>query len=466
MLIHLLLMVAFSSCLSPKVTHSTSQKNVVPNAQMTPGVKAKQPPLNIVLNLHMDPWGRRGDSPEELMSQYRKHRDAFLWLCDLARQKGFKITAEITGFYAEYVLRQNHETDFIDFMPGKTHFLGTHLHENYKSDKTPYVWDQSWDSKDAPKIFRDQVLMINRIFKSLGFSETDNHLIHGVVVECDDPATFYGASKTNKAPYPNFFDIVTGYGLLNHPYRTNADALRARLPIEDLDGKFIAIPKPTPGFMGVIHDPYGSPQKVNLTLGTLQKDFILEYIEWQTCNTLDLDPRPWIFAFDIHVLDLNDGLIGGDGKPIRTGFSQFYDWINDHFKGTFRYATASDVAAEYLEWEKAHPNTRTYSDSGRSGEAKPDLLTANIYYRLKGYGPHAYVYHAEHTVDQTRIYEFRKGPHDRSLLIVPKGDASTLDLSAWIHGGGQVIRRTTVDLMEDASRIPLSGEPVLVISER
>ncbi|MDQ1336010.1 MAG: hypothetical protein QG552_2960 [Thermodesulfobacteriota bacterium] len=462
----LLMTVLFALHVSSDLTHANTEKDAESSNQTIPVVKRKQPSINIALNLHMDPWGRKEDSPEELMIQYEKHRDAFLWLCNLAKQKGFKITAEITGFYAEYVIRQKHVTDFRDFMPGKTHFLGTHLHENYKTNNTPYVWAQSWDSKDAQKIFRDQISMINRIFESLGCSKTDNHLIHGVVVESEDPETLYGARDANNNPYPNYFDIVTGYGLLNHPYRTNSDGLRRRVPLEDLKGRFIAIPKPTPGFMGIIHVPLGPPQRVNLTLPMIQKDFILEYIEWKTYNVLDLPPRPWIFAFDIHPLDLNAGLIGGDGKEIRKTFAQFYEWINENFRDVSRYATSADVATEYLKWEKKNPDTLMYGAAGKSDVGQSDFLTKNIYYHLKGYGPHSFVYYAEYTLDQNKVYDFTRHIHEHSFLIVPNGITPTIDLSRLISGSVKVISRSGIYTMDSASNIPISVEPVLVTSER
>jgi len=428
--------------------------------------KKKQPPINIILNLHMDPWGRKGDKPEALMAQYEKQRDAFRWLCHLAKQLGFKITAEITGFYAEYVIRQKHTSDFIDFMPGKTHFLGTHLHENYKASKTPYVWAQSWRSKDGQKIFTDQIQMVNKIFKSLGHSELNNHLIHGVVVECEDPNTCYGANGKNRNSYPNYFDIVSGYGLLNNPYRTNAKGLRTRTFIEDLNGRFVAIPKPTAGFMGMIHNPLGSPRTPNLTLPMLQKDFILEYIEWKTYDILGLPPRPWVFGFDIHTLDLNEGLIGGDGKEIRKTFKLFYEWINKNFQHSTKYATSADVAREYLEWERKNPNTLMYDRAGKYDQVEPDFLTRNIYHHLKGYGPNSFVYHAEYTLNRNKIYDLRRRIYEQSLLVVPDGTDSSIDLSPFISGKVKVISRSGTYRRDSASNIPISVEPVLVIPEK
>jgi len=434
------------------------------NQSTSASSKGKQPPINIVLNLHMDPWGRKGDNHEALMDQYKRHRDAFLWLCNLAKQKGFKITAEMTGFCAEYVFRQNHATDFLDFMPGKTHVLGTHLHENYKEDSTPYVWAQSWDTKHAKRIFKDQILMINRIFTSLGYSEKDNHLIHGVVVECEDPADCYGVSRANDRPYSNFFDIVTGYGLLNHPYRTNASALYRRIFLEDLKGEFIAIPKPTAGFIGIMYNGFQDSRRVNLTLPIIRKDFILEYIEWKTYNILGLPPRPWVFGFDIHPLDLNKGFIGGDGKPIRETLPRFYDWVNAQFSDISNYATSVDVAKQYVEWEKRNPNTLIYDISGKYGQLQPNFLTKNIYYQLKGYGPHSFVFQAEYTLNQNKIYEFRRQMHEQALLVLPAGKASSIDLSRFITGRVKIIDRNGVNSGHDASKIPIAMEPILVVA--
>lgn len=461
----LLLALLFVFPFAHDLNGANKPKNAKTNHLKTSVKEGKQPAINIVLNLHMDPWGKEGEKPEALMAQYGKHRDAFLWLCNLAREKGFKITADITGFYAEYVIRQNHITDFLDFMPGKTHFLGTHLHENFKASSTPYVWAQSWDSKDAQKIFSDQILAVNNIFKSLGYSELNNRLIHGVVVECEDPDTCYGARGANHNPYPNYFDVVTGYGLLNNPYRTSSEGLYRRAFIEDLDGKFVAIPKPTAGFIGIIHDPLKSPQKVNLTLPIIQKDFILEYIEWKTYNILGLPPRPWIFAFDIHTLDLNEGLIGGDGKEIRKSFGLFYDWINKNFREVSKYATAIDVAKQYVDWERKNPNTLMYDRAEKYAQVESNFLTKNIYNQLKGYGQNPFSYHAEYTLNQNKVYAFRRHTHEQALLVVPNGTSSTIDLTRLVSGRVKVVSRSGEYYRDSASNISISLEPVLVIVE-
>lgn len=119
-------------------------------------------PINVTAMLHIDPLISSPDS-NVVIANYNSHRDAISWYKTLVQTYGSVISAQMTGVYAEACIRRGHWSDFINFMSGGIHHLGTHLHANVKSiPPRNYYWrtfpNQYYNTPDSVrKVFHDNI---------------------------------------------------------------------------------------------------------------------------------------------------------------------------------------------------------------------------------------------------------------------------------------------------------------------
>ncbi len=141
-------------------------------------------PILIAPMMHIDPLPTINDS-NQVINVYNQHRDAILWYKNLALSNGVKLSAQMTGVYAEACTRRGHWSDFSDFITGAMHHLGTHLHANVKTiPPRNYVWrtlpNQFYNHPDSVrKVFWDNLPWINQVFIRNGYSTSNNWFFHG-----------------------------------------------------------------------------------------------------------------------------------------------------------------------------------------------------------------------------------------------------------------------------------------------
>lgn len=333
-----------------------------------------QSKINIIVNVHHDPVGMFGIESQRV-TQYESHREAFLWLQSLAEIEGFAISSMLTGIYAEFVVRQNHFDDFIDFMPGRRHLLGSHLHAHYKGpfDTGVYSWSESYDPQFGQQVWDDQIPYVNQIYEGLGVGAANNHVHHGAHNYGEDPVAILGVQPNDNA-YPNFFDVVEGQRGLYHPYRPSMTE-----GLEDPTSPFIAIPLASGVFGG--DQPHGPEGMVYGTLPFVQRDFLLEYLERWYHQRHQLPPRLWVFGWGIHPYQMVDRFVGTDGRSTREALSDYFSWINANFgEDTITYAQYEDVRQQFLEWESCNSDTTVYpSVSASPSEPLVSHHAQNIY---------------------------------------------------------------------------------------
>lgn len=412
-------------------------------------------PIMVSMHFHLDPPGlylppphKEPPNRNQRIKEYSEQREAVLWLKNLATEKGFKISAYMTGPYAEFALKLGHTEDFKDFMPGKKHVLGTHLHFQYKSpiDREDFHWsDCAMDPTRpqvpacVPHVWLSNVSAVNLVFKNLGFQERDNKILHGTHRHCALP----NFCLTSGELYPNVFNSVGGTREAYHPYRT-AVTFDPRLKgnqqyIRDLKtSDFIAVPTATEGVFGV-NDNHWPEGWVNGTVQYAKRDYIMEYIEWQYSATWDKTARPWVFelGFHPHEITKDKNEIKGNtfGRNVRETLAEFYTWMNTNFKDSFTYANYYDVADAYVKWEKANPgeiifknNIETNPDSSKidpyayNGKMRSALKRNNMYYSAMERNPHL------------EIFEFTNTCNKKAVLVYSKKNLTSFDLTKYFSG--------------------------------
>jgi hypothetical protein len=395
---------------------------------------AKVNPIMVSMHFHLDPvglWNPLNPNPtqQERLKEYRDHRDAVLWLKRLATERGFKISAEMTGPYAEFAIKNNHTVDFADFMPGRTHCLGTHLHFQYKSgqDTEDYHWtDCGMDEKDKiPRVWKDNVDLVNQIFIKSGFHAEDNKILHGSHRQCNDAVGCLGYGPMQL--YPNKFAYLGGLRGLYHPYRSAP--VPVPISIKDLQkSPFIAIPCASEGVFGEngIHLPEG---KMNGTLEFLQRDYIMEYIEWLYSKNWDGTSRPWVFELAFHPYNILAWTRDSEGRLVRDTLDAFYSWLNSKFKDTFVYANYYDVIDAYNKWEKTNPGKLIFiNKNARRDVIDPYMYNAKMVSVLRNND--MYFLRMDRKPDK-EIFEFTNTIGMKAVLVCSRGKKASFNLAKY-----------------------------------
>ncbi len=350
-------------------------------------------PIYILNSFHMDPIGI---SPEIAQSVYPDHRDAFLWLQELAAQSGIKISAFVTGPYAEGCVRSNHYEDFLDFMPEGPHALGVHLHAHHKPfnrRKPPFMWIERSSDEDNPvvvkAIFEDQIAFVNSIYLFNGVDPTENMFFHGAHVYLDDMSELFGISDLGTVSYPNTFWVHGGDRGLYHPYRgPYSQVIRQSDPEqkEDFNAPYVHIPI-TSGIIG-FDQLHGDEGTLYGTLPYIKRDFIMEMLEWREVErgAVGGSPRIWVFAWGGHPYQTTDESVGTDGLSVRDSWSAIVSWFNNKYiekrtpqgSSIARWANFREVSERFLEWEKDNPRVSSIdiNDDGTANRVLQPLYEA------------------------------------------------------------------------------------------
>lgn len=414
--------------------------------------------IKVILNLHIDPTN-------EIL--YPGHRDAFLWLQELAKEKGFEITAEAGGDYAEMAIKKGNIKDFADFMPGKQHMLGMHFHSYFKSSDGKWQEDLSattnFNESLTQKIFNDNVQWVNKIFTGLGYKETDNHLFHETQAQTNGIlAKFLGLQKPNNNTYPNVFDI-TGDARLFHPYR-NFYSLTGG----EGGGPVSSIAMPTAGTLFGANAVHGPEGMVYGAVSYQERYFIMEYLEWWYAQKKGLSKeteKPWMFAIDLHPYNVDISKYqypGVNGQDQRSQLVQFYDWLNKYFgEAVIQYATSGEAADAFRAWEAQHPKELMYEDNDPN---IPGVQTALLTQTIANAVNDENFYMSNLELAGDTIMASMQNDKKKALLVIP-GNSKNIDLTKYITGQVKMVSAQGSSIIESINNIKIASEPLLLVAQ-
>ncbi|MBI5482070.1 MAG: hypothetical protein HY906_24660 [Deltaproteobacteria bacterium] len=444
-LVALLVVLAAGSC-SPAADSADAGADAAADAGVV-----EIPPILVSAWVHIDPL------PPAPMTQagYGRHRDGMLWYLDLAQRTGARISAQMTGNYAEAAVLQGHETDFADFMPGKSHHLGSHTHA-WVHGGSAYSWTElpeaeRSDPASVLRVFNDNIGFVNRIFAGNGCTAADNWFFHG------SHATYPGMDgpillndQTVATTYTNVYRTCGADRSMPAAFRGGCFDGSGQ-GAADPHGRFVKISE-VGGLIGLdqIHGPEG------MVYGTVpyeRRDFIRVVLEWREAARRNPQAPPLHFNYMVHPTDIEStARLGTDGRPIRTSIEELITWLNQEYVGRrdpagrliATWGTVPDIEQRFLAWEASWPeerarladavNQRTY------GRLLPGLWTAldGAYHdralSLAGVVAHRFVARATGTVwvllySESGTVSVPAGgdlPSDRDLMA---GDGSVTEAS-------------------------------------
>lgn len=346
-------------------------------------------PIFVTGMVHIDPLPTNVSDSLFVKQVYDSHRNALLWYVNYANQTGLHLSAQMTGVYAEACIRSGHASDFLPFMPGGPHHLGTHLHANVKGPGS-YLWrtllPQFYNHSDSVRrVMIDNIPWVNQVFTANGFLSTDNWFFHGshAMFRGMDTILFRYPSP-NPYPYNNVYRMVGAARGGHYVYRGGFLAE----PSVSGDTGYVKFPE-VGGIIGYdqVHRPEGM---VYGTVPYQRRDFLRVYIEWRESVQRGEPSAVRFFCWMVHPYQLVPSAVGTDGRPPRTHIQELVTWLKDNFVGytdesgniVAQFANASEIRSAYEAWRGSYPNYHERLQSALANRQRP-LYLPGIFWRLE-----------------------------------------------------------------------------------
>jgi hypothetical protein len=325
-------------------------------------------PILVSAMLHIDPLPWFGGEAQ-MLEAYPGHRQAIQWYLQLAAQTGLTISAQMTGLYAEACVGQGHEADFVDFMPGGPHHLGTHLHAHVHGEQ-PYEWrelaeEARRDPQQVARVFADQIPWVNRVFEGAGATAADNWLFHGTHASYRGMAgPLLQQDGSLELPYDNVYRACGALRGITYLHRGTCYAK------PEGEGAFVKIPE-VGGIIGEDRE-HGPEGMVYGSLPYQRRDFLRVYLDWREGVRRGAPQGVRHFNWMIHPYQLIPRYRASDGRNPRETIVELVAWLAEHFVDhaddtgqiVARFASTAQMVETYLQWEQQQPEAAAAQSAG------------------------------------------------------------------------------------------------------
>jgi hypothetical protein len=414
-----------------------------------------EPPINIYLVLHIDPIMDLGGATFKVEPfMYTRTRDEIEWLADEAARHGMHFTALFNGWYPKWALDNNDTTHFAALVDAG-HELGSHAHRlTYnpaddtwynRVDETDRWGRPNYDYEITRQCWHEADRYMDEALAAAGVAG-QNQTMCAYPFKCSDEGVFmdeFGftiASGNRSEQGDRYFGHIVW-----NPWRPAASDEPGRELVEDLNATFVAVDHLAQIGSSASHGR-------DVTVPQLQRRFLMLYAEWLARERSGADDRVWVFGFCHHP---------NYGDRYNAQITEFLSWLDQHFVGKLspngntiaRYATAADIAQQYVAWETDHPGTSSFS-YGRgdpypySHPHIPSKLEAAAYEAHVDLGP------------DVSCFRFSKDGRPIYLMWSDRGE-QTVDLSQ-VSGQVRVTNSAGQESVMDAAALHISEEPLIV----
>jgi hypothetical protein len=401
--------------------------------------KEGQDPINVIFAVHIEPF------LPEFGFNYVERREELYWLRDRALTHGAKLTVSSNGEFMEFVEDSGDEALVRSYLDAGFNW-GTHIHPLWRRGRHDWVIEPPDVPEDTiRRIWQDNIDAVNKVIGS------ENN--YGVApYQCAQPFLVqlmkeYGITIETALTEPAG---IMAYENLGHypfnPFRPSAEV--GKYLKEDLNQtQYILIPhypqlEPNPGPSG--------PR----SLGTNQKYFIMEYIEWLHWQRNGLPKKVWVFGIATHACY---------NRPNRDYIDTMLYWLDENFIGKStptgyviaEYASAKEVKEEFLEWEKEHPGMSSFSweEGDPYPYTYPDmpvLLRDAEYDGIVDLG------------NTVSCYRFKRESSSPIYAIWSWANEQVIDFSSEISGQVKVYNGKGNQYVENSSELKITEEPIFV----
>ncbi len=421
------------------------------------GAPDYEPPINVMVILHIDPGGELGADFKVDEGFYQRTRKEILWLMDEAKRHGVKLTSLYNGWYTKWAVDHNDTGQFRDLVTAG-HEVGSHAH-SITYDSTQDIWlhrgeevsrwgspvynsdvaRQSWSDADKyleAALSASGVTGQNQTMCAVPFIASEEGLFMS-----EFGFSFASGNRSEKG------DFHFGHTVWN-PWRPAASDRIGEELKEDLNAKFIAVDHYAQ--IGAAQEAHAG---IDVTAPGIKMRFLMLYTEWLSRERHGAQDKVWTFGFVYHP---------NVGDKYNAALSDFLSWLDQYFIGKkspygntiARYATVSDIGREYLAWEKAHPGVSSFTYVGRD----PYPYTyATVPTMLKDA-----TYEAHVSLGQgVSCFRLRKAGKPIYLMWSNQGQR-TVDFSVQVSGQVRVTDAAGKASTVSAATLSLTEEPLFV----
>ncbi len=308
-------------------------------------------PIRLVFDIHIEPM------PQIPLPQryenYLVQRAEVLWLSDTcAALTGCKLSMEANGEFMEF-LADDGDTVVVPHYLNNGHQWGTHVHPYFQVGPHNWIYAGQNCSPDTSAIvWEDNIAMVEQFITH----EQNNAMSSQVPGLAPIQYQFmvdYGFEITGGGPTEvcmNYFQHL--------PWNPSRPSPQMFIMEDPYQRDFFQIPHfPQIGSVG-LHGPQQS--FFDLTLESLQAEFLKLYVEWLRHDRLGDDERVWSLGWNTHA-NLNG--------QYRGVVLAFLNWLNDNFVGhtspygslIAEYASFNEVRDAFYAWEEAHPGESSFT---------------------------------------------------------------------------------------------------------
>jgi hypothetical protein len=413
-----------------------------------------EPPINIYFVLHIDPIMDLGGATFKVEPRmYTRTRDEIDWLVDEAARHGLRFTALYNGWYPKWALDNNEAAQFATIVEAG-HEVGSHAHRlTYdpaldtwfnRVEETDRFGRPNYDYEITRQCWYEADRYMDEVLTSAGVVG-QNQTMCAYPFKCSDEDTlmrefgFTIASGNRSEQGDKYFGHIVW-----NPWRPAASDEPGDELLEDLGADFVAI-----DHLAQIGSSESHGR--DLTVPQLQRRFLMLYAEWLFRERTGADDRVWVFGFNHHP---------NHADRYNADITEFLAWLDEHFVGKVsphghtiaRYATAGDIAQQYIAWEAERPGTSSFSY--RRGDPYPYTFP-HIAAALEATAYEAHVDLGE----DVSCFRFSREKRPVYLIWSDRGE-QTVDLPE-VSGQVRITDKAGNERVVDASELPLTEDPLI-----
>jgi hypothetical protein len=421
-----------------------------------------EPPINVYLILHIDPLGgQEADTFKPEQAMYTRTRDEIDWLAGEAARHGLRFTSLYNGWYSQWALNAGDIGQF-ESLHEAGHEIGSHAHR-ISYDAASDIWIKrraeidlfgrpNYDAAVARQCWDDADRFIDTIVAQIGATGQNRTMCATALTLSDEPNlmdefgfTIAAGNRLEKGI--NYFGHIVW-----NPWRASISEEPGYELAEDRSVGYVTFNHLAQigggGAIGMPAEAHGQ----DLTLGQMQRRFLMLYAEWLARERTGAEDRVWAYGFVYHP---------NYGDRYNREVSELFDWLDEHFVGKTsphghtiaQYATVKDIADEFHVWEAVHPGASSFNYV--RGDPYPYTYAA-VTTKLEGAAYEAHVDLGQ----GVSCFRFTKEGQPIYLLWSDLGER-TVSLSLELSGQVRVTDATGQESVLDAAALPLTEGPIL-----
>lgn len=324
-----------------------------------------EPPIRIVIDIHMDPmYAYPASIRPQVYQRWMGDTDSLL---DIIEPQGAQISFLSCGEFMEYVVDEGASgagAQFLQRIYSLGGQIGSHSHSERQTG--PHQWiatPNSATQQQQAQVWTDNIRWVDQAIQlSLGTPLPaplrEINTVRGSHVPKLEPSYHalmqtHGFLVREGGPEEDFYGLFTHY--LYHPYRPSA----SNVIDEDLNAPFVAVPQ------GAVIGRVGSHKGVyqDNSIEASKAMFLAELINWRHAERTGQPDKVWVFGHGSHGSDLPQG------SATRLAWIELVRWMNAKFIGKTTaggstiasYDTQQGVADAYFTWEQQNPGASSHS---------------------------------------------------------------------------------------------------------